>query len=700
MEDTIMRKSIIIAGLAAIAAFSFSSCSKNEVDNPDLQETFTHTVTIKLDAPETRTEIVEGADEASFKWSESDAGRFVVKENETAGTDITLTSNDDYVTATLGATFKTETASEYVYSAFLAINKTNGGLPKIPATQNPTPTSYDPDADILVAKPLTFSATQDELSMQFYRPVVINKMTLKGLTAGETVSTVEISGDENIVGYYTIDSNTWSGQSNGITVNVNRNVPDGGELVIYFVSMPVEGVTLTVTATTSDNIYSKTFTKTISFVENEVTVFGVNNLTKTGKVNYSGTYVLTNGAGTKMANKWNNGNNIPAVDVSLEEGKIYYDPDAVTLSEAKITVSRITDTESEYYGLYTIVQNSKYLYTASTTASSYLKGEESPDQKAYWDIKLENDEWSIKATKSEVSRNSIRYNNNLFNCYESGQTAIALVDIDNVKPTPVITLESETINIESDAVTGGATGATFNSNTAAVTAAAYDDAECTITSEWLTVSVSEKNVSYTATANEASAERTAYIKFTATNTDGRTVSKTITVIQSIAGHSFYYEKITSVPTSWAGTYLIVCESTSKVFTGAISTTSTKYGLYDSVTISDGKITGNSTLESYECVIESNNSYTNTGYSICANNKYLYWNSGNSLNAGSSISGQNNIWGIELVDEVIRISNLNTSGTSVRYIKFNSDRFACYTHTNGYSSTAGNAIHLYKRVDSN
>lgn len=277
-----MRKSIFFAGLAAIAAISFSSCSKNEVDTPDTPSTFTHTVTIKAEAPQTRTEIVEveGDDQATFKWSSDDASRFVIKENNVAATGVSLSLSEGDKKAAIAATFETATASSYEYTAWMSGSKTNSGTnPRISTSQKPTASSYDPNADILVAKSQSFTTAQNELLMQFYRPLVINKMTLKGLTVGSTVSTVKISGDKNIAGSYNTSTESWTGDNTVINVTVNQEVPPSGQVVVYFVTMPVEEVTLSLDVTASDATYSKSFSKTIDFIAGQVTVFGVSGMT-------------------------------------------------------------------------------------------------------------------------------------------------------------------------------------------------------------------------------------------------------------------------------------------------------------------------------------------------------------------------------------------------------------------------------------
>lgn len=697
-----MKKVFYVLGTIVVAALTFTACNREELDTPE-QSGFTHTVKINATyGIDTKTAIVEGADQASFVWSADDAGRFTVKENDVTGTNVQLALTNENATGVLSATFASEEADSYVYSAYLVApnNKTSGGSPKIPASQTPTESSYDPDADILVAKSLTFDTQQTELNMQFARPVVINKMTLKGLTAGETVSTVAISGGETkIIGYYSISTGIWEGQGTDITVDVNRTVPTSGELVVYFVTMPAEGVTLTVTATTSESIYTKTFTKTINFVENQVTVFGVSNMNKTQKKDYSGTYVLTNVAGTKMANKWD-GNNIPAVDVTSEEGVIYYDPDVVTLTEAQITISRITDSESEYYNMYTIVQNGKYLYAASSD-NNYLKGEDEPDENAYWEISERNGEWSIVASKSK-NRNNLRNNGSIFSCYASGQNPVALYDVKNVKTTPVIS-GLDKVALESDAVdvwTELNANIAFNNDVTTVTASAYDDEACTISCSWLTTDI-DGTVVYMVTANETGAERTAYIKIIATNEDGRSVSKIVEVTQNFAGAvTVYYQKVNSLT---AGkTYLLVADGYAM---GHPTSSATIAGT--KVTISDNKIQQTTSTQNLEfiidkCTVENFTSYYTLGFDNSGTTNYVYATSASATKFNKTNSPVYNgngtgCWEFKSADGfaggTFLISNVAYSSSN-RAILQNSGTFGFYASSN----KAYYAVDLYELLD--
>lgn len=538
-----MKKTIKFFGFIATVAMALVSCNKEEtnVNTPS----FSHRITIHGTQQGLKTVINEGESSASFSWSSDDASRFTITENGVAGTEIALSSTDSYATMMLSATFNTEAASTYEYAAFLSKNKTNGGAPKIPAAQTSSAVSYDPNADILIAKPQSFSAPQDELEMEFARPVVINKMTIKGLDEGETISSINVSADKDIIGYYTIATDTWSGQAKEITISTDQTVPASKQVVVYFVTMPENAVTLEVTVTTGNYIYSKQFTKTIDFIAGQVTTFGVSSLTKNNKSDYSGTYVITNVDGSAMANTWANGNNLPEATSYSEGGFIYYNPDEVTIDNAKITLAKITDTESTYYGMYTMVQNGLYLYAAKS-GGNQLKGEPTPDVNAYWEISESEGVWSIVASKS-TNNNILRYNsgNKVFNCYASGQEDVKLCS--KFAPGPFITAND--ITIGSAAVTTSTnTGATFNSNTSSVTAVAYNDDALTTPSTWLIASVNGTTVNYTASENTGN-ERIGYIKITASNSASISVTKVISVTQSAQGSTSIVDVLNQ---AWTG----------------------------------------------------------------------------------------------------------------------------------------------------
>ena len=524
-----MKKSFKALVFVALAAMTAASCAKEE---PAPVGPNVHRVTIHAQQDDTKTLIEEGISSASFKWSADDDGRLVVKENSSYGSSLSLDSSDGYETVTIAATFESAAAADYTYSAILAKRQV-GGIPEIPVRQTSTGSAYDPDADILVAKSVTFGSPQDELALQFARPVVINKMTLKGLSEGEVISRVLVSADKQITGSYSIAGNSWTGISSEIEINTNQTVPASGQITVYFVSMPVSGVTLTVRAISVNTIYSKTFNRTIDLLRDKVTVFGVSGLTATPKPDYSGTYVMTDATGTKMAKAWVSGeNNIKSLNTEFEGGYVYYDPDAVALSDVQLTLARVTDSSSEYYGYYTIEQGEYYLY-ASSSVSNYIKGKNSLTADCYWDVLQLDGVWTAVARKSS-NRNVLQFNdgNSLFSCYEKeSQTAIALHTVASMKRSPAI--YGENLNIAGDAANGVNTGITFNSNTSSVAAVAYANEGLTSVCDWLSVSVSGTTVNYTVSENSTGADRIAYVKVAATNSESHSVVRVFKVTQSI-----------------------------------------------------------------------------------------------------------------------------------------------------------------------
>lgn len=189
--------------------------------------------------------------------------------------------------------------------------------------------------------------------------------------------------------------------------------------------------------------------------------------------------------------------------------------------------------------------------------------------------------------------------------------------------------------------------------------------------DWATLGTTEGNgngsINVTFDANTGENERTA--EFTISYGTDKSINVTLTQLGTAARS---YVKVTSEPSDWSGRYLIVCESTEQVFTGRISTTSTKYGLYESVTITETGISQNSSVSGYEVTIAKDGNY----YTMNCEAGYLGWTSGNSLNAANSVTSDNYRWSISLADGILNAAD------NKRKLQFNANtsqyRFACYT----------------------
>ena len=147
-----------------------------------------------------------------------------------------------------------------------------------------------------------------------------------------------------------------------------------------------------------------------------------------------------------------------------------------------------------------------------------------------------------------------------------------------------------------------------------------------------------------------------------------------------------YVKVTSATGISAGdTVIMVNTAGTKALTG-ISTTSTKYGTLADVTVSNNTITlTNADVE--ELTVETG--YNSSGFSFKGTGDisgYLTWTSGNSLNSNATKSA-NTSWTLSASDGTLTIAN---NSTNTRLIRFNSDRFACYT------TSTGTLAQLYKK----
>lgn len=257
--------------LFAVAATALVSCAKDtENTTIDNKENLIE-VTLKADKPATvRTELIEGVP----YWSADDA----------VGVYLTDTSKNykftnDSEEATLITTFTGQTAVTdklypyYPYTSNGAADK--GAKVDIPVNQNPTATSFDGAADIMIAKPITLDAEGTQLAnLEFARVGAIVKIVLKDNTsslAAQHISSLTMTAESNLVGRVYLDvinqqlGELYRGQSMSVTATYTEDTQFvvNGENAVYVIVYPqtlVAGTTLTFEASTEGYAIDKTIT--------------------------------------------------------------------------------------------------------------------------------------------------------------------------------------------------------------------------------------------------------------------------------------------------------------------------------------------------------------------------------------------------------------------------------------------------------
>ena len=235
--------------LVAVAAMGFTACEQVGVESvapvaPEVK------MTVIAGMDETRTYIDEA--NSIVKWSEND--QLMVIENEDTFRKTSDIDIDGEGKAQFAVSFP-ETAGAVTYNAVFPASAVNTGdftaeelELQVKSTQWATAESFDPTADLLVAKQLEFDAQPEKLNMQFKRLVALGKMTLKGLDEGE-VKQVIFTAEPGVVvaGRMLVNATTatvlesdYDYTSSSITVNYEEGCEVSGDFPVYFTCIPFE----------------------------------------------------------------------------------------------------------------------------------------------------------------------------------------------------------------------------------------------------------------------------------------------------------------------------------------------------------------------------------------------------------------------------------------------------------------------------
>lgn len=461
----------------ATVAMAFTSCSKDEISDPSIEaQKVTFTVTSGSDletAPASRTEFDE--ETGQMNWSADGEALEVI---QILGSEISHATTEAYTIenrmARFQVSFNALTGSEpydltysAIYPAANYSDNTNDHTKfriKLPAAQTPTETGFDPNADLLLAKPETRTVQPvegEELNFRFKRVAAIAKMTLKGIPAGEKLAKVELTASQPMAGYSRTNLKTdeiydigyYKEQMMTLTLNDRETT---GEDVIWFTSLPCvfgEGDSFTVKAYTDKATYEKTVSfsapEAFKFVSGGLTRFGITGMTRTENVvdeyvlltnvadlSVGDQIIITNGTdGAVMALGPQSGNFRGEVAIEVASNTITTIPTGVQI----ITIE--TGIEANTFALNV---GDGYLYAAGGTEDNYLKTQPSIDGNASWSILIESGAAIIKAqVQGEKPRNWLRYNktSSRFSCYLSGQEDVYIF---HKAGTPKTALETPT----------------------------------------------------------------------------------------------------------------------------------------------------------------------------------------------------------------------------------------------------------------
>ena len=538
----------------AVCASLFAACSKDDtVSDPSNGRKVTMTVTASSElesASGSRTTY----DPLTGKISWNETGEYL-QVFETAASKTTYansqegTVSDD--TAKFAVSFPENTNTPLVYnavypaSAWVTSSNTDITNMKVitPTVQQPTATSFDSNADLLIAKSISVESQPTELQMSFGRAVAIGKMTVKNLASAESVLGVKFTApDKKVTGRSYVDMTAGTIKEYGyinnfadnVTLNYSSemNITANSEagMTAYFTCFPFEvaaGETFTVTVTTASKIFTKTVTvqegRPLAFAAGDSSTFAVDMTGAAEEENetLSGDYVIT---ATQSETTY-------AMSSLAESSRLA--PVVITPSNPyKTGDETLIWTITKSGDNYTISQGENYLSwesgnSATTSTTPYELVITKNKSEGTYQI-------ASAATPSRILAKNTQATYG-FGFYTGSQTKdLTLIPAEYVK-LPEITLDPSTLTLSyNDTETHYIPVTLKNAETQDVSVAIYDGTEGTEQPDWITTSDyngGENRLEVAATENTVATPRTARIVLTATTSLG-TANATLLITQN------------------------------------------------------------------------------------------------------------------------------------------------------------------------
>ena len=699
-----MKKIFTKLMLLAVAAAALVSCeNKFEEQTPSVE--LTQTVTLSAEKPtEVRTELIEGVP----YWSKDDQIGVYVQDGDTYKNYAFKNDNEE---ATLTTTFTGTTAvanTLYVYYPYVAgsdvINDKGVVKATIPSIQQPTIASFDGAADIMIAKPVTLDEAGKQVSdLEFARLGAIVKIALKdntGKLAGQHIQSLTMTAESNLVGKVYLDAinqelgELYYGGSKSVTATYTESTQfevnefdDNENKAVYLVVYPqtlAAGSKLTIEASTEGYAISKEITLPEDIILPMGTAKGL-------RVSLAAENVVAEATGLALPVEddfsWiTSDNESGAIDTSLN-GDLYSSGSKVYPLNSANTGKGVKFGSSSVAGSITTVdlnlsQPFSVIFDAKKYGSDASKLQVTAGDQVLATATLV-DAWTTYVLEFEAVDAKEQITIEVISDTRAYLDNLKVVAGHDYVLPPVLTVS--TAEISGVSHEGEAKTFTYS------VANPVDGVSATVTEDvdWITIADNNGTVTVTVAANEVEEAREGVI--TVTYGD---LTETVTVQQNAkpaAGGDVTvtecFEKVTSAPSDWSGTYLIVYETGKVAFDGSLATldavSNTK-----TVTISDNQIEATAEMKAIAFTIAK----SGTNYTIkSASGKYI-GNNGDSNALTTSTTAMNNTLAFVSANDI----TIKASGGSfLRYNATSGQTRFRYFKSGTYTSQK--AIQLYKLV---
>lgn len=176
----------------------------------------------------------------------------------------------------------------YLFRGYIAPGINDKGQLRILGAQSPETSSIDSKADVLLAEDCTTTSAKD-VQMNFTRKVAVADLKLEGITAGELVTSIEITSDKVLAGYYDPAEDSYSGDEQTITLNYEK-VAVSGVFDAFFVAAPGEDEHIALKVNTDKSEYTGETSGNLKLTAGAVTTSTIT-LKKSGASSYPFMYM-------------------------------------------------------------------------------------------------------------------------------------------------------------------------------------------------------------------------------------------------------------------------------------------------------------------------------------------------------------------------------------------------------------------------